>query len=329
MSSRRQKKNELIKENRKKATHVKGQTIYIGFQCLNHECEHFLFVKKDDICEDFELYCSKCNFKFEYGGETEFFDYKYKVDGEIIKEDKFIVSHDNYIAEASEFKYCVLCNALKPISAFSTLKRLKSKSSSGHQSECKTCKDIYNNLANPIRTIDQHREYAQKRKLFVNIAGNHKLNSTEVYSRFNHSCFNCGKDLKIYQNSKEKPLDHTLPVKFLWPLTTENATLLCQTCNTRKSDKWPSEFYEVDQLGELHRLTGIPYAILSGDAHYNPLAIEKLKDSKEVEKLVNKFAKYEDKLISLRNSIIEYEGFDFFEGPNISKDLISRANAAR
>ncbi|MCD8509508.1 MAG: HNH endonuclease [Bacillus sp. (in: Bacteria)] len=186
---------------------------------------------------------------------------------------------------------------------------------------------MYNNLANPIRTTDQHREYAQKRKLFVNIAGNHKLNSTEVYSRFNHSCFNCGKDLKIYQNSKEKPLDHTLPVKFLWPLTTENATLLCQSCNSRKSDKWPSDFYEDEQLRELHRLTGIPYSVLSGDAHYNPVAIEKLKDTNEVEQLVDKFAKYEDKIISLRNSIIEHEGFDFFEGANISKDIVDRANA--
>lgn len=149
---------------------------------------------------------------------------------------------------------------------------------------------MYNNLANPFRTTDQHRESAQKRKLFLNIAGNHKIIDTVIYSKFGHSCFNCGKDIKTYQNSIEKPLDHTLPVKFLWPLTTENATLLCQSCNTRKSDKWPSEFYEDSQLRVLHRLTGIPYpvlTVLSGDTHYNPDAIEKLKDLKEVEKLID------------------------------------------
>lgn len=323
--SRRKKENELIKENRKKGKHVKGQTLYIGFQCLNHDCEHYIFVKKDEILEDFEISCQECGFKFEYGGETDFFDYKYKVRGQIITEGQFIISHDEYIAEASEYKYCVLCNTLKPVTAFSTHNR----SGSGYQSECKSCKDKYNDLANPIRTSDQHRESAQKRKLFINIAGDYKIYSNEIYLKYGHSCFNCGKDLKIYQNSKEKPLDHTLPVKFLWPLTTENATLLCRECNNRKSDKWPSEFYDDNQLRELHRLTGISYEVLSGEAHYNPVAIEKLKNPKEVEKLIEKFAKYEDKIISLRNSIIDYEEFDIFEGVNISKDIIKRADAAR
>ncbi|NGP46850.1 hypothetical protein G4V62_18595 [Bacillaceae bacterium SIJ1] len=180
-----------------------------------------------------------------------------------------------------------------------------------------------------VYQINIHRESAQKRKLYVDIGGNNKIDSVKVYSKFGHSCFNCGVDLKGETSSIEKPLDHTLPIKYLWPLTTDNATLLCRECNGEKSDKWPSEFYDDDQLKELHRLTGINYDVLKGDPFFNPAAIKKLKQANEVEKLIEKFAHYEDKVIGLRNRIIEHEGFDFFSGANISKAIIERADAAR
>lgn len=112
---------------------------------------------------------------------------------------------------------------------------------------------------------------------------------------------------------RDRPLDHTLPAVFLWPLTTENATLLCREHNGEKSGKWPSDYYSDNELKKLVIITGIPYSILSGNPHYNPEAIECLKQTEYVDKLLRKYAGYMPEIIKLRNKILEYEGFDFFE----------------
>jgi hypothetical protein len=65
-----------------------------------------------------------------------------------------------------------------------------------------------------------------------------------------------------------------LPAKYLWPLSTSNATLLCSECNNAKHDKWPSEFYRPDQLKALARLASIEYDFLSGPPVLNPKAVE-------------------------------------------------------
>jgi len=128
-------------------------------------------------------------------------------------------------------------------------------------------------------------------------------------------------------DEKERPLDHTLPAVFLWPLTTENATLLCRLHNGEKSGKWPSEYYSNIELKELVIITGIPYETLVSKPHYNPRAIEHLKTPTVIDQLLQKYAAYMLEIIKLRNRVLEYEGFDFFEySSTISPAWVRRAD---
>ena len=148
--------------------------------------------------------------------------------------------------------------------------------------------------------------------MYLDLSGSTKINSAEIYKRFGYRCFKCGKDLRNV-DAKERPLDHTLPAVFLWPLTTENATLLCREHNGGKFSNWPSAYYSEDELKELAVLTGIPYEILAGPPHYNPEAIERLKTPEQVDQLLRKYAAYIEEIIKLRNRVLEHEGIDFFD----------------
>ena len=182
----------------------------------------------------------------------------------------------------------------------------------GRQGECRLCKAIYNSIKNKTRLTDQHREAAQKRRMYLDLSASTKINSEEIYKRFDYRCFKCEKDLRNV-DSKERPLDHTLPAVFLWPLTTENATLLCQEHNGEKSGKWPSAYYSDNELRALAILTGVQYETLAGPLHYNPEAIERLKISEQVDQLLTKYAAYMQEIIKLRNRIMAHEEFDFFQ----------------
>lgn len=314
--ARRSPYSKVNKENQIRAEHVKGQgdVVYRGFNCLNPDCKEFIFVKEDSITEDFSIVCPKCGYIHEAAGETKFYDYSMDVNDEngnpiSVAKGAFTIYHDEYIAESKQFKYCIVCNTMKPIEFFDH----HSSRKSGRQGECRLCKKAYNEIKNGTRLTDQHREAAQKRRLLLDIAGSPKINSREIENRYGNKCFCCDKDLSTVTNNKEKPLDHTLPVYYLWPLSTENATLLCRDCNGSKSGAWPSTFYNDSQLRKLSVLTGFDYKLLSGDPQYNPEAIEALHNPQKVDELLIKFAAYMDEVIKLRNRILRDTGFDFFK----------------
>ncbi len=329
--TRRKPYTRVNKKGQVRAGHVKGMgdVAFKGFQCLNSECQEFIFVRMDELGEEFELECPECGFDFKSGEETQFYEYEienFKVKpSKIVESGKFTILHDDYVSEAEEYKYCIICNSIKPLKLFDQHSARKS----GKQGECRLCKTVYNSIKNQTRITDQHREAAQKRRMYLDLAGGHKLDSSEVLKRFGESCFNCGKDLKGVKSAKERPMDHTLPAYYLWPLTTENATLLCQACNGEKSGKWPSEYYSVPELKKLSVITGLDYSTLAGKPHFNPEAIEKLKDRGEVDLLVSKYANYIVEIIKLRNRIVSKTGFDFFNtSPSISQVWIRKANKA-
>ena len=60
-------------------------------------------------------------------------------------------------------------------------------------------------------------------------------------------------------------------------------------------------------------LTGVQYEVLTGQPHYNPEAIERLKSSEQVDDLLAKYAAYLQEIIKLRNRILQYENIDFFK----------------
>ncbi len=323
--ARRKPYTTVKKENPIRAAHVRGMgdIVFKGFQCLNSECQEFIFVRQDELGDDFELVCPSCKLPMRSGDESQFYEYELidQRDDSIIEEGTFAILHDDYIAEAQKYKYCIICNTIKPLDLFDHHRSRKS----GRQGECRLCKKEYNSIKNKTRLTDQHREAAQKRRMYLDLAPT-KINSEEIYKRFSYRCFKCQKDLRK-ADAKERPLDHTLPLFYLWPLTTKNATLLCREHNSEKSSRWPSTYYSNDELKRLAILTGIQYEILAGPAHYNPTAIKGLKTAEQVDLLLDKYSAYMSEIIDLRNRILESECFDFFTySQNISPDWISRAN---
>jgi hypothetical protein len=325
--SRRSPYTRVLKENQVREEHVKGMgdVIFKGFQCLRSSCKNFIFVRKDEIHEIFEIECPVCHFTFKSGEETKFYDYKLKnfKENEIIEEGEFTIIHDEYIAEAQEYKYCIICNTIKPTYLFDK----HSARVSGRQGECRLCKGVYNSIKNQSRITDQHRESAQKRRMYLDLSGQHKIDSKVIHERYAFKCFKCNKDLSKVKSAKERPLDHTLPIYYLFPLDTNNATLLCQEHNSEKSGKWPSEYYNNEELKRLSVITGIDYDILRGKPFYNPDAIKSLQNPDIVDALLTKYSAYMDEIIKLRNRLVNEISFDFFKYSKIiSKVHIEKAD---
>lgn len=323
---RRKAYTRVIKKNEIREDHVKGMgdVVFKGLQCLNSQCEEFIFIPRIEIGDIFEISCPSCGFSIRSGDETQFYEYELKDlrDESIIEEGRFTILHDDYIDESQEYKYCIVCNTLKPVHLFDRHKARKS----GRQGECKLCKKEYNAIKNQTRLEDQHREAAQKRRLYLDLSDGQKINQNEIRKRFNNKCFKCGKNLRGL-SAKEAPIDHTLPALFLWPLLTETATLLCQKHNSEKSGGWPSDFYTQNELKKLSVLTGISFDILAGLPHYNPDALERLRDPNIVDGVLQKYTAYMQEIVKLRNRILEYEGIDFFESSYmVSPAWIRRAN---
>lgn len=327
--ARRKIYSNLNKVGQYRPDHVDGQTLYKVFQCLNPDCTEIITVKKDDIDEDYSIVCPKCGYEHYSGGEQHLFDFSMDVnndDGEAVsvQEGEFVVSHDEYIENAALYKYCLICNTLKPIECFHKHAVLKS----GRQGECTMCKTNYNAIKNGTRTSDQHFESSQKRRLLIEVAGAVRVSRKMIERKYGLKCFNCGKDLSGVTANREKPIDHTLPVYYLWPATTDSGTLLCHECNGNKTGKWPSEFYSDAKLHQLAVHTGFDYHLLAGAPQYNPKALRRLQNSADVDALLVKNSGHMDEVCKLRNRILADTGIDFFQyATALSETWITYANS--
>ena len=318
------------KTDRIRADHVvgMGDVAFRGFNCLNAACTQWVVVRDDEIGDTFDIPCPLCGFLHRSGDEVGFYNFILRDIEEdlVIEEGEFAVLVNDYLDEARRFKYCVICNTLKPLDAFDSHAARKTK----RQSECRLCKKVYNSIKNQTRTADQHREAAQKRRLYIELGGGQRIDSAAVIQRFSGRCFKCGTDLTGVDKTSERHLDHTLPAAFLWPLTTENATLLCRTHNSEKAGKWPSEIYSDDELRRLAAMTGIEYAVLLGDPHFNPQAIARLRKPEEVDTLLTKYAPYMVEILRVRNRLLDATDLDIFAVSTIvSEAWVERADELR
>jgi hypothetical protein len=156
----------------------------------------------------------------------------------------------------------------------------------GFQLECRFCKKFEVNAAhNPQRTTSQMKEDGARRRHFELLlehlyGGSPQLRyksetgrdlSADIYDKFEHKCFKCGTHLA---SERSMHLDHTRPLALLWPLD-GSATALCETCNSSKRDRSPSDFYTEEELTRLSELTGIPIEELNNPGP-NMAAIELL-----------------------------------------------------
>jgi 5-methylcytosine-specific restriction endonuclease McrA len=310
---RRQAYTKLEKQGQVRPEHVQGMgdVVFKGFQCLAPECRAFIFVRTDEIEADFRIPCPDCGTELVSGGETKFFDYRLvRTDtGEVIEEGPFVILHDDYLSEARRFKYCVLCYTRKPVELFDR----HSSRASGYQSECRLCKTIYNGIKNQSRITDQHREAAQRRRLYRQLAEEGaRINSRAIYDKFEGKCFNCGTALEFAEKGKQPfQIDHTLPASLLWPLTTENATLLCSRCNNEKHDRWPSAFYDVPKLKRLATRTGYEYALLAGPPRINEAAVTAIVE--DADGFIETWIHYPEEIKKVRRLIRDHEKIDIFE----------------
>ena len=144
----------------------------------------------------------------------------------------------------------------------------------GFQLECKSCKKFFVNAPlNPLRNSTQHREDSLRRRaieilvdtllkndwIYHKFRMEHKKEFDDfIWKKFGKSCFKCKKKL---ERANDMDLDHTMPLSAFWSLD-ESATCLCQRCNSLKSDKFPIEFYNEEELNELSKITGLDYKFI-------------------------------------------------------------------
>ncbi|MBN67549.1 MAG: hypothetical protein CMM94_08310 [Rickettsiales bacterium] len=110
---------------------------------------------------------------------------------------------------------------------------------------------------------------------YRHITGGREL-ADDVWSKFSGKCFNCEAQIS---GRKKMHLDHTRPLAMLWPLD-GTATCLCGSCNSQKRDRFPADYYSVDQLQKLSKITEIPIEELRRPSP-NMEAIHLLKDRLE------------------------------------------------
>jgi 5-methylcytosine-specific restriction endonuclease McrA len=264
------KNNLLKKRTRTKTNNYPTHTKYrhissvlrdsSGYMCFSEEENGVLYIRKTNI-KDIALI--KPNKKGQRGFQKVYID----------KILKYNITDSDY--KGNLFMYCIheINQKLRPVSDFTTNKKYPhlrpTEKIYGLQPFCKESKRKYvnnGNAGNSSRTKDQHLEDVGSRfrqKLIVSALGyTPKISYKDVYKKFDGCCFKCKKQLQ-FDRTDLKGLDHTLPHSYWWPYTTENATLLCTNCNQAKKDKWPSEFYTIDELKELSKLTNIDLNILS------------------------------------------------------------------
>lgn len=312
--ARRAAYTEVRKVGQERPEHVQGMgdVLFKRFQCLAPTCQCFITVKVGEIGEDFTIPCPECGFVHASGSETKFFGYDlyHKEEKKVIESGEFVVLHDDYIAEAKLHKYCLLCYVMKPVELFSR----HASRESGYQGECQACKLIYNSIKNQTRITDQHREAAQRRRLYLQLAAStERINSKVVFDRFFGKCFNCEKTMTFTAKGKRSfDLDHTLPASLLWPMRTENSTLLCSTCNNEKHDEWPSKFYKSkEKLKRLAVLTGYPYDLLAGEPVINSEAVDLIL--RDVNGFLETWIPYPNEIKKVRHLLIEHANVDIFE----------------
>jgi hypothetical protein len=277
---------------------VDAAALWLVAECSRVGCEHFLRVSEADLAAAAITGVVKCP---ECGWENDL----------------------DWVESGVQMKYCRICERLQPLESFHRHKPTGRSFRTGRQLECRECKNTKINPAlNPLRTPDQHREAGQRRRLYGTLAGQSgKLNMETVFEKFEHKCFNCNTPLQTDGSLGRFALDHTLPVKLLWPMTTETATLLCSDCNGRKHEQWPSQFYTEHQLRALARLTGIPYDVLSGPPTVNRQAVDAILQ--DVDGFIEAWIDRPEELRRVRRLILEAVGVDIAAEATHAPDWLS------
>ncbi len=130
--------------------------------------------------------------------------------------------------------------------------------------ECRACKGAINAILNPRRTAQQLHEGSVRRRAgdLLLEGENEPIDIADLFRRFDNRCFKTGALLNVEERSTWA-IDHILPSRFLYPLTAANAALLSRQANDNKRDRWPSDFYDSNELIRLAQITGADLSLIS------------------------------------------------------------------
>jgi hypothetical protein len=247
---------------------------WVGFICL--KCSELNLIEiGSELLEPVAAFrsrawqCEKCRYVHGRDSDLPFENWPKEFTGhDSVRAQRFWLGFFRIATEHPEsyWKQCNACGRILPFNAFS---KHSGWGPLERQMECRSCKGAINAFLNPRRTKQQLHEAGVKRRIadLLLEGENRLLDLEELFRRFDSKCFKCRRKL-VFDRRKTWETDHILPSKYLYPLTVENAALLCTGCNNNKRDRWPSDFYTNNELIQLSRLTGADLNLL---ASRNPI----------------------------------------------------------
>jgi 5-methylcytosine-specific restriction endonuclease McrA len=208
--------------------------------------------------------CEKCGFVHSKDTDLPFKSWPPEfTDHKSVRAERFWLGFFRIATEHPEsyWKQCNACGRVLPFAAFS---KHSGWGELERQMECRSCKGAINAVLNIKRTKQQLHEASAKRRVadLLLEGENSPLDLEDLFRRFESKCFKCPKVLN-FEDRRTWAVDHILPSKFLYPLTRENAALLCADCNNGKHDRWPRLYYSNNELIELSRITGADLDLLT------------------------------------------------------------------
>lgn len=286
--------------NIRRLTGIPYHDAWVSFACLKCSNRNYINIGKtllhpDEAYQEASWKCENCGFihsknsdlpeKDHRGKNLPFKSWGKKVSlSNSVATQRFWKSFFTTATESREsyWKQCNTCGRILPSSSFSGHKKWGPLEK---QMECRSCKSVINADLNPKRTKEQLHESSVKRRIadLLLEGENEKISFADLFKRFGSQCFKTGKRLDINDRDSWR-IDHVLPSRYLYPLTTTNAALLSREANDNKSDQWPSKFYTNNELKDLASITGANLSLIS---RKEPIVNTKINVDKCVTRMLN------------------------------------------
>ncbi|ELB2877500.1 hypothetical protein BJL85_17420 [Vibrio parahaemolyticus] len=261
--------------NRTQIPRIKGlitHSVYCSYTCVKCQTRCYEELGKienlptpKEAFENFRWKCQHCGFVHAKGEALPFTDFGWAEEfcaADSLSAERFwLAFFRGATTQEAYWKACHTCGRILPEHDFAKHSKWGALEK---QLECKTCKAAINADQLKKRTKDQLRESSSKRRIaeLLTKQADEKLDVDALFERFEGKCFKTGVAIDR-EDSKSWNIDHTMPSRYFWPLNTSNATLLSATENAKKSDKWPSEYYNNDELYHLSEITGAKLELLA------------------------------------------------------------------
>lgn len=248
---------------------IRVHDVWVGFVCV--QCSQFNCIQVGSSLLDSQATfesaswkCEECGYLHSKNSDLPFENWPQSYrEHTSLPTQRFWIGFFRIATEhpSSYWKQCNACGRVLPFHAFS---RHRKWGALERQMECRSCKGAINAILNPRRSRQQlHESAARRRVADLLLEGENKpVDLHQLFQRFDSKCFKCSKPLS-FSARRSWEVDHILPSKYLYPLSVDNAALLCAGCNNAKHGRWPSEFYTNNELINLSKLTGADLSLLA------------------------------------------------------------------